>query len=118
MSVPDYVHMLFKAAPKGIFGTTTDLVIRPGIICKNNTRLSVQASSFHHCLPRKSGLDKYTHVEVMIYGKDEDPEPNVPVEWVNNFIHENGGPEYVYYGNLQALFPLNKDTLDPPKRIS
>ena len=35
----------------------------PKIKCKSGLTLSVQASSFHYCIPREDGAD-YTHVEV------------------------------------------------------
>lgn len=45
-----------------IYGDT----LRPHISCEDGTRLSIQASSSHYCLPREDWLDKYDSYEMVI----------------------------------------------------
>jgi hypothetical protein len=43
--------------------------MRPHIILGNLMEISVQASYFHWCDPRKTHMDKYDTYEVLLYGK-------------------------------------------------
>jgi len=84
----------------------TSLVrVLPPIVCADGCSLSVQASEFHHCLPRNL-TGPYTHVEV---GFPSSPVPNswieyadsgeidsdvfayVPIKLVVDFINSHGG---------------------------
>jgi hypothetical protein len=77
---------------------------------KDGQVISVQASSFHYCLPRENGAPAYTHVEVASFGEGipelaglsegladpSDPEaiwvyPYTPVEEVEELIASRGG---------------------------
>jgi len=84
-----------------------DYVPRPRIVCADGESLSVQASEYSYCLPRETGAEQYTHVEVgfpscvpnarmMEYCDDIDNPTDtiyayVPVEVVLEFINEHGG---------------------------
>jgi hypothetical protein len=83
--------------------------IRKHVFCEDGFSLSTQASSFHYCLPRKTGLGKeYTHVEVAclsekdkrlemyepVYADPTDeytPCGYVPIELLETIIKEHGG---------------------------
>lgn len=84
----DYVHEHFAKYP--------DMEVRPSIKCKDGTVFSVQASYFHYCFPRETGLKEYLSVEVWRSGGRgsmlRDPEGYVPVRNVNRRIRDHGGP--------------------------
>lgn len=80
--------------------------VRPKMHLADGTTISVQASSGHYCTPREDRLSHYTHVEI---GYPDDMEPfkewaevweedysgvagRVPIEVVNKYIEERGGP--------------------------
>jgi hypothetical protein len=77
---------------------------------KDGEVISVQASSFHYCIPRENGAEKYSHVEVASFGNPlpelaeysegiadpSDPEaiwvyPYTPAEKVEGLIASRGG---------------------------
>lgn len=78
----------------------------PFLVCKDGTKLSVQASSFHYCTPR-SNSGPYTEVEMgfpsvaptgVLLTRAEDPEhpcdtvyPYVPIAEIEQFIADHGG---------------------------
>lgn len=76
----------------------------PRIVCNNGVSFSVQASSFHYCIPRDNN-GPYSHVEVGFLertehpsewqeyreGKDGDIYAYIPIELVVDFIRQNGG---------------------------
>jgi len=43
--------------------------LRPHIILGNLMEISVQASCFHYCEPRKTSIKKYDTYEVLLYGE-------------------------------------------------
>ena len=58
--------------------------------------ISVQASEFHYCTPRKSDAKEYRSVEIWLFNEDEkpvteDPQPYVPVNVVRELIEAHGG---------------------------
>ena len=86
--------------------------IRPRIVCKDGSSLSVQAGELLYSTPRQDGLSTYINVEVgypsvdppeswfeyaEIYSGDDDIKftdviyPYIPVELVQQFIDEHGG---------------------------
>ena len=84
--------------------------IRKRIVCKDGTKLSVQASETHYCQPRVNqnklqGM-KYYQVEVwrvscevpnewLQYGDpEENPFAYIPIEMVEDFIDSHGGMWY------------------------
>lgn len=85
----DYVHEHFAAHPHS---GETPLHVRPAIVCRDGTVFSVQASEYHYCSPRETGLKEYTSVEVLRTGRKE-PEGWVPVRLVNRRIRDHGGPK-------------------------
>lgn len=75
-------------------------ILADTITCPDGTRLSVQASRMHYCIPRED-VGPWTHVEVMIT-KGVEPESwaefdswgtyaHVPVERVAEYIDAHGG---------------------------
>ena len=90
--------------------TYSSLHLRPVIIFgdqNNNLTLSIQASVYHYCLPRKDSLNEYTHYEVGFPSKKEEllmpyievegdnptetVYPFVPVEVLVNLANNYGG---------------------------
>lgn len=87
--------------------------VRQRLVCTDETTLSVQASEYHFCSPRKSYMDfngncepdyfDYSTVEVWCvscnppeewkdYGDQEKyPYAYIPVQMVEDFIAEHGG---------------------------
>lgn len=72
----------------------------PCVVLKNGAEVSIQASSFHYCAPRRDTKD-YIAVEVSINNDPNVPEylqeffddfvyPFVPVEIVERYISEVG----------------------------
>jgi len=79
------------------------MIVRPHLVCKDGTEISVQASSFHYCSPRNN-VGPYSEVEIACLEdelfKDCDDEGNcyewkvygyVPVDLVKQFIEKHGG---------------------------
>lgn len=83
---------------------------RPKIVMGDGVSMSVQASSFHYCEPRRSGLDSYESYEVgypsevieQLRGYEETPVENdeellesiypfVPAEILSQIVMEHGG---------------------------
>lgn len=80
--------------------------IRPHVQCADGFTVSVQASSFHYCVPRIDGDCNYEEVELG-YPNAEDPLINeyaedydrptetvyacVPIDVVNQLIEKHGG---------------------------
>ncbi len=83
---------------------------RPKIVMEDGVSMSVQASSFHYCEPRRSGLDSYKSYEVrdpsevieQLRGYEEIPVENdeellesiypfVPAEILSQIVMEHGG---------------------------
>jgi hypothetical protein len=80
----------------------------PKVICTDGTTLSVQASAYHYSTPRND-YGPYTNVEVgfpsiaptgKLLDYCEDPDkpteavyPYVPLDVVEEFIHEHGGAQ-------------------------
>ena len=46
--------------------------VRPQIVCNDGFAMSVQASSFHYCVPRKDNAEQYTGLEIG-YPSQEEP---------------------------------------------
>lgn len=68
------VNEFFKATLE--YNENGDMqLIRPQIICGDGTSLSVQASFYHYCSPRKDGYGHYYLVEVGY------PSAEVPPSW-------------------------------------
>ena len=77
--------------------------MRPSITCMDGFNMSVQASAWHYCTPRQSGLSEYEEVEVGFPSEDEEliqkylewPESDVygyvPVEVIWQVIIKHGG---------------------------
>ena len=74
------------------------VMMRPPIICKSGIKLSVQASSFHGCIPRND-TGPYTTVEVGIINRATEEldtvETYVPVWMVERIIRDHGGIDLV-----------------------
>lgn len=73
---------------------------RPPVICKDGTEYSIQASSFHACLPKEDGLEAYDEFEVYVMSDVEDLAEfinydgvagNVPKEVIEGIIKAHGG---------------------------
>lgn len=73
---------------------------RPPLICKDGTEYSIQASSFHACLPKEDGLEAYDEFEVYVMSDVEDFREfinydgvagNVPKEVIESIIKVHGG---------------------------
>lgn len=77
--------------------------LAPKITCLDGFSMSVQASSFHYCLPCEDGASRYTHVEVGYSSSYEETLQEyrcfgdsfvygyVPVEVVESIIAKHGG---------------------------
>ena len=81
--------------------------LRPMIVCKDGSNMSVQASRTHYCTPRENGIGPYSKVEIWpniappeTWAEYYDGEWEqgatgvfgwVPVEMVQEFIDEHGG---------------------------
>lgn len=91
--VHDFVHEHFKRNPLGsVEGYAYG--VRPALHCKDGTVYSVQASNGHYCSPKTNLAERYTLVEVAAYfpcGR-KSYRNFVPVETVNNWIANHGGP--------------------------
>ena len=88
-------------------GETKDVFKRPMMVMGDGASMSVQASAFHYCEPRRSGLEKYTSYEVgclseIIEELKEYAEagtedyltasyPYVPAEVISQIVREHGG---------------------------
>lgn len=86
---------------------TKDGFKRPIMVMGDGISMSVQASAFHYCEPRRSGLDKYTSYEIGSLSEiiDELKEyaeagtedyltasyPYVPAEVISQVVREHGG---------------------------
>jgi hypothetical protein len=78
-------------------------IVHRHIQCQDGTVISVQASKYHHCFPKITGLPIYESYEVMIVkldreipeylqiSKDDNVGGYVPVEDILRFINEHGG---------------------------
>lgn len=73
--------------------------LAPIVECADGYSLSVQASEYHYCTPRRNS-GPYTHVEVWHcgspeildeYGNGDDPYAYVPIEIVAELIDNHGG---------------------------
>lgn len=91
-TIPDYVH--------DHFARYSTHKVRPQLVCADGMELSVQASHFHYCNPRRDREEHYSHVEVMTdrsypsLGRKDTSRgiyPFVPVADVNRLIHKHGG---------------------------
>ena len=85
---------------------TNSRTIRPSVKCEDGYQVSIQASEYHYCSPRESGLNKYDKVELgfpnkadeELLGYAEEPEKPtdtvygyVPIELVDKVIMKHGG---------------------------
>lgn len=89
---------------------TKQLFKRPIMVMGDGSKISVQASAFHYCEPRRSGLDSYKSYEVSYPSQiidqlrdyvetpvESDEEllesvyPNVPAELLSQIVMEHGG---------------------------
>ena len=120
------VQRIIKEQKEYVFDSfitqTKDGIKRPAVVMSDGTKMSVQASSFHYCEPRKSGLKSYDSYEVgypsavieqlreyaeMPIEVDEEMlnavYPFVPKEVIIDILEEHGGM------NLEAsLHPEKK----------
>lgn len=77
------------------------LLIRPHAICKDRFSISIQASAFHYCTPRRGLKDcEYTHLELGYPSEQEELLdkyqrgkifPYVPIAVVEEVIAKHGG---------------------------
>lgn len=80
--------------------------VRPRVECADGFRISVQASQYHYCTPRRNGVVEYETVELgspnvvdpLIIDYAEDPEDPthtvygyVPVDIVCELVEKHGG---------------------------
>jgi hypothetical protein len=90
----DYVNKFLQATKHTLF--------RDNITLVDGSILSIQASEYHYCSPRKNNLSTYKTVEVWLFPEDENffsewggsyesPAAYVPIEEVNKYIHKCGG---------------------------
>lgn len=63
-------------------------IINPHLVCKDGTRLSVQANESAYCTPREN-VGPYTEFEVKLYGND------LPDTW-NEYAEFDGSNLYAY----------------------
>ena len=80
-----------------------DLQKKRRCIMGNGNLMSVQASAYHYCSPRKDNAENYTTVEVALFDPkvlDEDGQPTmiggdvhdfISATKLNQFIIDNGG---------------------------
>ena len=82
--------------------------VRPALVMRDGERMSVQASEFHYCIPRVSGLDKYEYYEVgfpstlfeELEDRGEEPDttktvfPGIEEELIIRIIAKHGGIDF------------------------
>ena len=100
MTIQEFIAKTYRVKSSGIQS------LRPIVVCVDGFTMSVQASDFHYCSPRKNGLNNYTTVEIgfpsqmdellMPYAESENTPTDtvyayVPVDIVNKVIEKHGG---------------------------
>ena len=74
--------------------------VRPHVICADGYTMSIQASDYHYCIPRKDNADDYEAVEVMVISS-RDPKSLrpysvggvyafVPIEMLERIVKRHG----------------------------
>jgi hypothetical protein len=107
MDLQEFFKLTFRPCDIGIDSEFDYQHLRPKVVCKDGTTLSVQASRTHYCQPRMGGFGPYREVEVwpevappQSWGKYYDGEYEkgvtgvfgyVPVELVQDFIDGHSG---------------------------
>ena len=86
------------------------LNVKEHLTCKSGIKISVQASKFHYCKPRKSHLKVYSHFEVAVssnqttykwleYKVDDNIYAYVPKHLIIQLIRQNGGLKHEHIRN-------------------
>ena len=111
MTVKDWLK---KTVKERIYIDGTGIVykvqdIRPRLYCNDGFSVSVQASEFNYCEPRRDGVRNYKSVELRVpsvedelirdYSEDDFDDPDypdivykyVPIEIVEKLIEKHGG---------------------------
>lgn len=94
MTVREWLKETFKKEPEG-------RLVRPHAVCKDGFSISIQASAFHYCTPRRELKDgKYTQLELGFPSEYEELLDKyrggaiylyVPIEVVEEVIEKHGG---------------------------
>lgn len=95
--IPDYVQQHFDKHPCTV--TMPEWHVRPAIVCKDGTELSVQDSATHYCSPKEHGADRYVLVEMFAFGRRfpslgrsiDGVYPHTTPDKINAIIHRKGG---------------------------
>ena len=59
MAIQEFIAKTYRVKSSGIQS------LRPIVVCVDGFTMSVQASDFHYCSPRKNGLNNYTRFEMV-----------------------------------------------------
>lgn len=94
MTVKEWLKETFRREPVGC-------LVRPHAKCKDGFSISIQASVFHYCTPRRGLKDcEYTHLELGYLSEYEEAlekyregtiYPYVPMKLVEDVIAKHGG---------------------------
>lgn len=94
MTVKEWLEETFKREIVGC-------LVRPPANCKDGFYISIQASAFHYCTPRRSLKDcEYTHLELGFSSEHEELieeyregtiYPYVPIDVVEKVMEKHGG---------------------------
>lgn len=94
MTVKEWLKETFTREPVGC-------LVRPRAVCKDGFTISIQASAFHYCTPRRGLKDcEYTYLELGYPSEHEELldeyregtiYPYVPMKLVEEVIEKHGG---------------------------
>ena len=104
MTVKEFLATTIKSH-KYLFSDEIIQENRPRLYCNDGYSISVQASSFHYCMPRLDGVQNYESVELGFPSKEDELINDyaegddytktvygyVPIEVVERLIEKHGG---------------------------